>query len=76
MGPSAHFTYVFNIFVLMQIFNFLNARKINDEINILEGLGRSTLFCIIMVLICVLQYFIVQFGGRAIGCVNGVRFYI
>lgn len=71
MGPSAHFTYVFNIFVWMQIFNFMNARKINDEINVLEGLGRAPLFCVIMVIICVLQYIIIQFGGRAIGCVNG-----
>jgi len=71
MGPSAHFTYVFNIFVWMQIFNFLNARKINDEINVFEGLGRSNLFCVIMVIICVLQVIIVQYGGRAIGCVNG-----
>merc|ERR1711935_825980 len=71
MGPSAHFTYVFNIFVLMQIFNFLNARKINDEINVLEGLGRAPLFCGIMVMLCVLQYIIIQYGGRAIGCVYG-----
>lgn len=28
VGPSRHFTYIFNIFVMMQIFNFLNARKI------------------------------------------------
>lgn len=32
--PSRHFTMVFNVFVMLQFFNFLNARKINDEINI------------------------------------------
>lgn len=26
--PSRHFTYIFNVFVLMQVFNFLNARKL------------------------------------------------
>ena len=26
--PSRHFTYIFNVFVMMQLFNFLNARKI------------------------------------------------
>jgi Ca2+ transporting ATPase len=71
LGPSAHFTYVFNIFVWMQIFNFMNARKINDEINILEGLGRSQIFCGIMAIICVLQILIITFGSRAIGCVQG-----
>lgn len=32
--PSRHFTYIFNVFVMMQVFNFLNARKLKDEINI------------------------------------------
>jgi Ca2+ transporting ATPase len=27
-APSRHFTYVFNIFVMLQLFNFLNARKL------------------------------------------------
>ena len=34
MGPSRHLTIIFNTFVMMQIFNELNARKIEDEINI------------------------------------------
>lgn len=70
LGPSAHFTYVFNLFVFLQVFNFLNARKINDELNIFEGLGRSTLFCYLVGLIVVLQYLFITFGGMAIGCVN------
>lgn len=32
--PSRHLTVVFNLFVWLQIFNMLCARKINDEINI------------------------------------------
>lgn len=32
--PSRHLTVVFNIFVWLQIFNMLAARKINDELNI------------------------------------------
>jgi Ca2+ transporting ATPase len=38
IGPSRHFTYIFNIFVLMQLFNEFCARKIKDECNIFEGL--------------------------------------
>ena len=29
---SRHFTFIFNTFVMMQIFNFLNARKLQDEV--------------------------------------------
>ena len=29
---SRHFTYIFNTFVMMQIFNFLNARKLHEEV--------------------------------------------
>ena len=36
-GPSRHFTIIFNTFVWMNIFNFLNARRIKDELNIFEG---------------------------------------
>lgn len=31
---SRHFTFIFNTFVMMQLFNFLNARKLHEEINI------------------------------------------
>lgn len=31
--PSRHFTFIFNTFVMMQVFNFINARKLNDEFN-------------------------------------------
>jgi len=70
LGPSAHFTYVFNIFVWLQIFNFINARKINDEVNVFEGLGRSQLFVVLIIVIMVLQYLFITFGDRAIGCVS------
>jgi Ca2+ transporting ATPase len=33
IGPSRHFTFIFNTFVMMQFFNFLNARKLLDEWN-------------------------------------------
>ena len=37
-GPSRHFTIIFNTFVWMQIFNFINSRRIRDEINVFEGI--------------------------------------
>jgi Ca2+ transporting ATPase len=39
--PSRHFTMIFNTFVMLQYFNFFNARKLNDELNIFEGLGNK-----------------------------------
>lgn len=36
-GPSRHFTIVFNTFVWMQLFNFINSRRIRDEFNIFES---------------------------------------
>ncbi len=31
---SRHYTFIFNTFVMMQIFNFLNSRKLHEEVNI------------------------------------------
>jgi len=67
-GPSRHFTLIFNVFVWMQIFNFLNARKIEDELNIFENIFASTLFIQIVILIIVLQILCVFFGNRAMAC--------
>jgi Ca2+ transporting ATPase len=60
-GPSRHFTIVFNTFVLMQIFNMLNARKINDEFNIFSGIFKNTMFVVIWIIILVMQILITQF---------------
>lgn len=38
IGPSRHFTFIFNTFVMMQLFNFLNSRKLKDEWNTFSGL--------------------------------------
>ncbi len=31
---SRHYTFIFNTFVMLQLFNFINARKIHDEVTI------------------------------------------
>lgn len=46
--PSEHYTVVFNTFVLMQIFNEFNARNINGERNVFEGVFRNPIFCSII----------------------------
>jgi len=67
-GPSRHMTLVFNIFVFMQIFNFINSRKIEDEWNVFEAITNSSWFIGINILIVFLQVLIVQFGDRAMAC--------
>lgn len=38
---SRHYTFIFNLFVMLQVFNFLNSRKLGDEVlNILTQLKR------------------------------------
>jgi magnesium-transporting ATPase (P-type) len=72
--PSRHGTYCFNVFVMMQIFNFINARKLYDQINVFEGILKSSLFMIIVFIIFVLQIVIIHAGGFAFGCAKGVSF--
>ena len=57
-------TNVFNVFVVMQIFNMVNCRFINDETKILKGILRNRILIIIMLLILGGQVLIVQFGGE------------
>lgn len=59
-GPSRLYTVVFTAFVLMQIFNMVNARKINDEWNVFDGIFKNYLFLIIWFSILVLQVLITQ----------------
>ncbi|XP_060932311.1 plasma membrane calcium-transporting ATPase 1-like [Limanda limanda] len=68
--PSEHYTIVFNTFVLMQIFNELNARKIHGERNVFEGVFKNPIFCTIVLGTLLIQVVIVQFGGKPFSCVN------
>lgn len=43
-GPSTHYTMVFNAFVMLQLFNQVNARKIHDESDIMDGILDNKLF--------------------------------
>ena len=57
---------VFNVFVMMQLFNFINSRKIHEEINPLAGILTNKLFIVIVCSILVLQALLVTFGGSAV----------
>ncbi|XP_071084181.1 plasma membrane calcium-transporting ATPase 2-like isoform X3 [Haliotis cracherodii] len=63
--PTQHFTIIFNTFVMMTLFNEMNARKIHGQRNVFEGLQRNPVFIGIWIGTMVAQVFIVQLGGIA-----------
>ena len=67
-GPSRHFTIVFTVFVMMQVFNMINSRKINDEWNILEGLVSNCMFVVIWFVILIVQILLSQFSRDVFKC--------
>ncbi|XP_056434011.1 plasma membrane calcium-transporting ATPase 1a isoform X2 [Gadus chalcogrammus] len=67
--PSEHYTIVFNVFVMMQLFNEINARKIHGERNVFDGIFRNPIFCSIVFGTFIIQIVIVQFGGKPFSCV-------
>ena len=72
-GASRMYTFVFNVFVFMTIGDFINARKLYEELNVFEGLLKATGFVVIMCAIIAGQAVIVSVGGRAFRCRFGVR---
>ena len=61
--PTKQYTLVFNLFVCMELFNEINSRRINNEMNIFEGIMKNPMFWFIFILSVVLQYLLVQFVG-------------
>ncbi|XP_075385233.1 plasma membrane calcium-transporting ATPase 4 isoform X1 [Tenrec ecaudatus] len=66
--PSQHYTIVFNTFVLMQLFNEINSRKIHGERNVFSGIFRNLIFCSVVMGTFVTQIIIVEFGGKPFSC--------
>ncbi|XP_035858528.1 plasma membrane calcium-transporting ATPase 2 isoform X4 [Sander lucioperca] len=66
--PSEHYTIIFNTFVMMQLFNEINARKIHGERNVFDGIFRNPIFCSIVFGTFAMQIVIVQFGGKPFSC--------
>lgn len=66
--PSRHYTFCFNLFVMLQIINFFNSRMLLDEINVFSRLHKSIIFIEIVLAIMILQAILVTFGGLALDC--------
>lgn len=64
---TLHYTFIFQMFVFMQVFNQINARKLFEgEINVFSGIFRNSAFLIIVLLTIVVQVVMVQIGGKAV----------
>ena len=60
---ALHHTFLFNTFMMMQLFNQLNCRKIGSkEVNIFERFFNNFLFLLILGAEFALQWFIVDIG--------------
>lgn len=56
---SRHMTFIFNLFIWLQIINMIAARKIHDEKNICKGFWDNPAFLIIWVVIVVVNFLII-----------------
>ncbi len=61
------YTFVFNAFVFMQVFNEINARKLGDrEFNVFAGFFNNWIFLFIILITIATQIAMVQYGGAAL----------
>jgi len=60
---SRHMTFIFNLFIWLQIVNMIAARKIHDEVNIFEDFFGNPAFILIWIIIVAVNFLIIQFTG-------------
>lgn len=60
-------TLVFNTFVWLQIFNQLNSRRLDNHLNIFEGITRNRFYIVINLIMIGGQVLIIFVGGAAFG---------
>ncbi|CAG8725265.1 11539_t:CDS:2, partial [Cetraspora pellucida] len=63
--PTTLNTLVFNTFVMLQIFNEINCRNLDEKLNVFKNILRNKLFVIIFLITGVGQVLIIQFGSNA-----------
>jgi len=65
-APTQHFTMIFHSFVMMTLFNEVNARLITGEANVFHRIHTNQMFIAIWFGTLVAQYVIVEIGGLAL----------
>ena len=64
-----HFTLFFHSFVMLQLFNEFNCRKLElSEVNVFKGIFSNVMFIGIIITTVIVQFFLVEVGGEPIRC--------
>jgi len=61
--PTQHYTLIFHIFVMLQLFNEFSSRNLENELNLFKGVHKNLLFVFIMGGTFAVQYVFVQEFG-------------
>jgi Ca2+ transporting ATPase len=70
-GNTVHMTIIFNAFVIFALFNQLNSRILDDDINIFTRIQTNWMFISIFIGEWLCQYAIVEYGGLLFKCSVG-----
>ncbi|EGR29017.1 hypothetical protein IMG5_164760 [Ichthyophthirius multifiliis] len=64
-----HYTIFFNVFVYLQVFNEINARKLKrEEKNVFVGFFNNSMFLFVIFGTIIVQMTIIEIGGKAVKC--------
>jgi len=66
-GSVRHLTLIFNSFVMCQLFNEINSRKLGKEINVFSGIFSNKIFVGVMIFTIFAQFLMVEYGGEFMG---------
>ena len=67
-GNTVHMTMIFNTFVFYSLFNQINSRVINNNLNIFHRILNNWMFLAVTSIEMLIQFLIVQFGGLIFKC--------
>ena len=72
---TVHMTMIFNIFVIFTMFNQINARVIDNSLNIFKDIAKSSYYLVIIIIEIILHILIVQFGTHGFNtAIDGLTF--
>lgn len=74
MYATTHYTLIFNTFVMMQLFNEICCRIIDDNYNIFFRINTNGMFFIVIMIELGLQIIIVQLTGVVFKVNKGVSY--
>jgi len=63
-NPTQHYTLVFHVFVMLQVFNEISSRKLQNEWNVFKGISKNPLFIGIVIGTVIVQIVLVTRAGK------------